>query len=63
MWHHNVYKTTVFVDRRVGMKYQAVILNFDRKTVQYVAPKDVSEHKKAVTSVSGSNPPAPKKAT
>jgi hypothetical protein len=43
------------------VKYQAVILNFDRKTVQYVAPKDVPKGKKAVTSVSGSKPPAPKR--
>jgi hypothetical protein len=43
------------------MKYQAVILNFDNKTVQYVAPKDVPKSKKAVTSVRGTSPPAPKK--
>lgn len=43
------------------MKYQAVILNFDTKTVEYVAPKDVPKPKKAVRSVSGSNPPPTKK--
>jgi hypothetical protein len=43
------------------MRYQAVILNFDKKTVEYVAPRDVPTPKKAVRSASGSNPPAPKK--
>jgi len=44
------------------MKYQAVILNFDRKTVQYVAPKDVPRPtKKAVTASSGTNPPTRKR--
>jgi hypothetical protein len=43
------------------MNYKAVILNFDKKTVDYVAPKDVPKAKKAVTTVSGSAPPASKK--
>lgn len=43
------------------MKYQAVILNFDRQTVQYVAPKDTPKPKKKSVSVRGSNPPAPKR--
>ncbi|HEY2936715.1 MAG TPA: hypothetical protein VGJ25_08945 [Gaiellaceae bacterium] len=44
------------------MKYQAVILNFDKKTVEYVAPQDMPAPKqKLVTTVSGSTPPRPKK--
>lgn len=43
------------------MKYRAVILNFDRRTVQYVAQKEVPQQRKAVTSVSGSSPPVTKK--
>jgi hypothetical protein len=43
------------------VKYQAVILNFDRKTVQYVQPRDVPKPKKAARSTSGINPPAPAK--
>ena len=43
------------------MKYKAVILNFDRRTVEYVSPKDVPKPKKVVTTVSRSAPPASKK--
>ena len=39
------------------MQYQGVILNLDKKTVEYVAPRDVRTPKKAVTAVSGSSPP------
>jgi hypothetical protein len=42
------------------MNYQAVILDFDKKTVEYVAPKDVPKPKKQVVGVTGSAPP-PKK--
>ena len=43
------------------MKYQAVILNFDKKTATYVAPQAATKTKKAVTSLSGTNPPQKKK--
>jgi hypothetical protein len=43
------------------MKYQAVILNFDKKTATYVSPQAANMAKKAVTSTSGTNPPARKK--
>jgi hypothetical protein len=43
------------------MNYKAVILNFDKKTVDYVAPKDVPKPKKSVTTVSGTTPPASKR--
>lgn len=39
------------------MKYRAVILNFTKKTVDYVAPKDLPKPRKAFTTVSGSAPP------
>jgi hypothetical protein len=41
------------------MKYNAVILNFDRKTVNYVPVKDVptKPSKTMVASASGSTPP------
>ncbi len=39
------------------MQYQAVIVNFDRKSVEYIAAKDVQTPKKAVASASGSTPP------
>jgi hypothetical protein len=40
------------------MKYQAVIVNFDRKTVEYVSAVKVPQPKKvAVTTASGSTPP------
>jgi hypothetical protein len=44
--------------RDVRMKYQAVIVNFDRKTVEYVSAVKVPQPKKvAVTTASGSTPP------
>jgi hypothetical protein len=44
------------------MKYQAVILNFDRQTVQYVAPKDMPKPMKKSVGVRGvSPPPSPKR--
>lgn len=42
------------------MQYQGVILNFDKKTVQYVEPRDVPTPKKAATAVTGSSPPSPR---
>jgi hypothetical protein len=40
------------------MQYQAVILNFDKRSVQYVPVSDVSAPKKAVvTTASGGTPP------
>lgn len=43
------------------MKYQAVILNFDKKTATYVAPNAAAQTRKAVTSNRGTAPPASKK--
>jgi hypothetical protein len=40
------------------MKYQAVVVNFDRKTVQYVSVDKMPQPKKTtVTTASGSTPP------
>ena len=39
------------------MQYQAVVVNFDRKSVEYIAAKDVRTPKKAVASATGSTPP------
>jgi hypothetical protein len=40
------------------MKYQAVIVNFDRKTVEYVSADKMPKPKKALVAVaSGSTPP------
>jgi hypothetical protein len=43
------------------VKYKAVILNFDKKTATYVAPQVATRGKKAVTTTTGTNPPARKK--
>jgi hypothetical protein len=42
------------------VKYKAVILNFDRGSVEYVAPQDVPKPKKARTAMTGSAPPPAK---
>jgi hypothetical protein len=42
------------------MQYQAVILNFDKRSVQYLPVSEVSAPKKAViTTASGGTPPPP----
>jgi hypothetical protein len=43
------------------MKYQAVILNFDQRSVKYVAAQNLRPTKKAAIAASGSTPPAPKR--
>lgn len=41
------------------MQYQAVIVNFDRKSAEYVTLKSMRAPTKAVASASGSTPPPP----
>lgn len=43
------------------MKYQAVILNFDRRSVKYVSAQNLPAPKKTVAAASGSTPPMPKR--
>jgi hypothetical protein len=39
------------------VRYQAVILNFDRGTVDYVSVQDMPKPKHVVATASGSSPP------
>jgi hypothetical protein len=39
------------------VRYQAVILNFDQGTVNYVSAQDMPKPKQVVATASGSSPP------